>query len=292
MSGTEKGNIRVALLQMTSGIDPAANAVILADAARSAKASGATMLFAPEMSGLVDRDRRRANPHVVREARSPYIAAVSVAAAANAIWIHMGSCPVLADADEDPRWRNRSLLFDGAGRVRARYDKIHLFDVDLPTGESWRESSAYAPGNAVIAVETPIGRLGMTICYDLRFGALYDALGNAGCRVITVPSAFTVPTGTAHWHMLLRARAVEQGAFVIAAAQCGKHDDGRETYGHSLVVDPWGEVIHDSGEGSGVAIVDIDLSRTDEVRRRLPVINHRHDLPPVTLLDGNGAMAG
>ncbi len=285
MAGNEKGNIRIALLQMTSGIDPVANAATLANAAQSAADQGAAILFAPEMSGLIDRDRRRAAPRIVPEAQSPFIAAAATAARTHRLWIHMGSCPVLADDGPTDRWRNRSILFDDVGRVRARYDKIHLFDVDLPTGESWRESNAYAPGEAVVAAQTPFARIGMTICYDLRFAGLFDRLGAAGCHLIAVPSAFTVPTGAAHWHLLLRARAVEQGAYIVAAAQGGRHEDGRETFGHSLVVDPWGEIIHDSQGEAGLSIVEIDLSRVDEVRRRLPVISHRRELPPVTVTE-------
>lgn len=273
----------IAILQMTSGIDPLANARTLSDAADAAAAGGADMLFAPEMSGLVDRDRARATAHVQREADSVFIATARDAASRTGLWIHLGSLPVLGDGD-DPRWRNRSLVIDPAGAVRARYDKLHLFDVDLPTGESWRESSAYAPGESVVAVDTPIGRIGMSICYDLRFSALFDALGAAGCDIIVVPSAFTEPTGSAHWHMLLRTRAVDQGCIILAPAQTGQHADGRTTFGHSLAVGPWGDVLLDMGTQPGLGFVDIDRDAIAQVRARLPLLRHRRPLPAVTIV--------
>jgi deaminated glutathione amidase len=270
---------KIALLQMTSGIDPAANARTIVDAAREAAAEGAVMLCAPEMAALVDRDRSRATPHIVPEGESRFVAAMAEAAATAGIWLHAGSLPVLGS---DGRWHNRSLLFDDGGAVRARYDKIHLFDVDLPNGESWRESAAYAPGATLTVVETPVGRLGLSICYDVRFGALFDALGAAGAELIAVPSAFTVPTGSAHWHLLLRARAVEQGCYIVAAAQSGEHADGRRTFGHSLVIDPWGTVLLDMGDAVGIGYAELDLAVVADVRARLPVIAHRQALPTVT----------
>lgn len=263
---------RIALMQATSGIDPAANGSALKDAAQIAADGGAAMLFAPEMAGLLDRDRGRATPHVVALEDSHYVAAARNAARAHQIWIHAGSLPV---PGPDGRWRNRAVLIDSTGEIVSRYDKIHLFDVDLPTGETWRESNAYSPGEAMVTAQTPLGLLGMTICYDLRFAALFDALGSAGCRAICVPAAFTVPTGKAHWHLLLRARAVEQGCYIIAPAQVGHHADGRDTYGHSLVVDPWGEIILDMGNRSGVGFATVDQSRTDDARARIPSIRHR-----------------
>jgi predicted amidohydrolase len=171
---------------------------------------------------------------------------------------------------------NRSFVIDPRGEIRARYDKIHLFDVDLPSGESWRESAVYKHGSeAVVVTGTPVGTLGLTICYDLRFPALFARLAEAGADLIAVPAAFTVPTGRAHWEVLLRARAIEAGLFVVAAAQAGHHEDGRNTYGHSLVVDPWGEVLVDMGEGPGVAFADIELSRITDVRGRVPALSHR-----------------
>ncbi|MFA7587325.1 MAG: nitrilase-related carbon-nitrogen hydrolase, partial [Novosphingobium sp.] len=173
-------------------------------------------------------------------------------------------------------WVNRAFVIDGAGSIAARYDKIHMFDVDLDTGESWRESKAYQAGDAVVTVETPAGRLGLAICYDVRFPALFDALGQRKCDIIAIPAAFTVPTGKAHWHLLQRARAVEASAYVVAAAQVGQHEDGRTTYGHSLVVDPWGEVLLDmGGKEAGLAFADIDLARLAEVRAQLPSLANR-----------------
>ncbi|MEQ1510071.1 MAG: carbon-nitrogen hydrolase family protein [Sphingopyxis sp.] len=268
--------MRIALYQMTSGIDPMGNADMLCSAMKDAAKQGACMLFAPEMSGMIDRDRARAARHIRHEADNPFIATAQKAAAEYAIWIHLGSLPVLDDTGVGAgKWRNRSLVIDNFGIIQARYDKIHLFDVDLPTGESWRESSAYAPGEAAVIVQTPLGAMGLTICYDLRFSSLFNALAGSGARVIVVPSAFTVPTGQAHWHILLRARAIEQGCFIIAAAQCGTHADGRQTYGHSLVVDPWGTIIFDAGINAALSIIDIDLSMVDEVRSRLPVLQHQ-----------------
>lgn len=269
-----------ALLQMTSGIDMAANARAIVAAMDEAKAGGAAMLFTPEMSGLIDRDRDRAKASIVREEDDPVLAAVRDAAARAGIWVHIGSLAVIGD---DGRFANRGFVIDHRGAIRARYDKLHLFDVDLPTGEVWRESAAYAPGNAAVVVDTPLGRLGLSICYDLRFAALYQALSNAGATIFAIPAAFTVPTGRAHWHVLLRARAIEAGAYVIAAAQSGRHADGRETYGHSLAVDPWGEVLLDMGDGAGLGFAAIDPARIADVRGRIPVIDHRRAIPAVGL---------
>ncbi|MEO7550645.1 MAG: nitrilase-related carbon-nitrogen hydrolase, partial [Croceibacterium sp.] len=176
------------------------------------------------------------------------------------------------------RWANRSLLIDASGAIVARYDKIHMFDVALSTGESWRESAAYAPGTAVVTADTPVGRLGLTVCYDIRFPALFEALGRERCDVIAIPAAFTVPTGVAHWHLLQRARAVEASAYVVAAAQVGEHADGRRTYGHSLVVDPWGEVVLDLGEDVGLGFAELNAARIALVRQQLPSLANRRAL--------------
>ena len=264
---------RIALFQSRSGIDPEANARALADAVAESARGGAEILFTPEMSGLLDRDSMRAAKVLAREEDDIVLAACRRAAAEAGIWLHLGSLAVRTD---DEMLANRGFVIGAAGEIEARYDKIHLFDVDLPSGESWRESAIYAPGaRAVIASGTPVGNLGMTICYDLRFPALFARLAEAGADVISVPAAFTVPTGRAHWHILLRARAIEAGLFVVAAAQSGHHEDGRETFGHSLVVDPWGEVLLDMGDGVGVGFADIELSRILDVRRRIPALTHR-----------------
>jgi predicted amidohydrolase len=268
---------RIALLQTTTGIDPAANAATLAAGVEGAARGGAAMLFTPEMSGLLDRDRERASPHIVPEEASPVLAAVREAARANGIWVALGS---LAVARSDGRWANRSFVIDAGGAVIARYDKIHMFDVELATGEAWRESAAYAPGEDVVIAETPLGRLGLAVCYDVRFPALFEALGRQRCDVIAIPAAFTVPTGKAHWHLLQRARAVEASAWVIAAAQVGEHADGRRTYGHSLVVDPWGEVVLDmGGKDPGLGFAEIDGQRIAEVRRQLPSLANKRAIP-------------
>lgn len=266
--------MRAALFQMTSGIDPAANAAAMVAMAARARGEGADMLFTPEMAGYLDRDRARAAATLRSQADDAVLAAVRDAAAREGLWIHIGSLP-LKDERSDGRWANRSFLIDDTGAIRAQYDKIHLFDVDLATGESWRESSVYGPGEQVVAADTPWGRMGFSICYDMRFPDLYRALTNAGATILLAPAAFTVPTGQAHWHVLLRARAIEAGCFVIATAQVGAHADGRVTYGHSLVVDPWGEVLLDMGEAGGLGLVDIDLTRLGDVRARVPAIANR-----------------
>ncbi len=271
--------MKAAILQMTSGIDPAVNARTLTDAVDAAAAGGASMLFTPEMSGLLDRNRARAAESIVREEDDVVLAVVRAAAARTGLWVHLGS---LALRRDDGRLANRGFVIDGSGAIRARYDKLHLFDVDLPTGESWRESAAYAAGDVAFVVETPLGRLGLSICYDLRFPDLYRALSNAGATILAVPAAFTRPTGAAHWRVLLQARAIESAAFVIAAAQTGCHADGRETYGHSLAVDPWGEILCDMADPAGLAFVDIEQTRVAEVRQRIPVIAHRRPIPPVS----------
>jgi predicted amidohydrolase len=270
--------MRAAIFQMTSGIDPAANAAAIVDMAARAKGEGADMLFTPEMAGYLDRDRQRAAATLRAQADDPVLAAVREAAAKHGLWVHLGSIP-LKDERSDGRWANRSFMIDDRGEIRASYDKIHLFDVDLATGESWRESSVYGPGERVVAVDTPWGRMGLSICYDMRFPDLYRALTNAGATVLLMPAAFTVPTGQAHWHILLRARAIEAGCFVIAAAQAGVHADGRETYGHSLIADPWGDIVLDMGAEAGLALADIDLSRIEDVRGRVPALANRRSLP-------------
>ncbi len=267
---------RIAVSQMTSGIDPVANAQALVGAIGAAAMGGAEMLFTPEMSGLIDRDRARATPNIVAEAQNPVLEAVQEAAAGAGIWVAIGSLAILRD---DGRWANRSFVIDPNGHVVARYDKIHMFDVDLATGESWRESAAYAPGEDVVTVDTPIGKLGLAICYDLRFPALFEALGRAHCDVIAIPAAFTRPTGAAHWHILQRARAIEASAFVVAAAQVGSHQDGRETYGHSLVIDPWGDVLLDMGGAqAGLSFAELDPARIAAVRAQLPSLANKRPI--------------
>jgi deaminated glutathione amidase len=267
---------RIALYQACTGIDPEVNARDLVAAIQEGAAGGAEMLFTPEMSGLLDRDKDRARRHWRTESDDLVMSAVRQAAKDAGIWVHLGSLALLAEEGGD-MLVNRGFVIDPQGKVCARYDKIHLFDVDLPTGESWRESSLYSAGKEAVLTDTPAGRIGLTICYDLRFPDLFRALSDAGATMFSVPAAFTVPTGEAHWHVLLRARAIEAGAFVVAAAQSGTHEDRRSTYGHSLVVNPWGEVLLDMGGGNGVGFAEIDSEEVNQVRAQLPALNHRRD---------------
>ena len=268
--------VRIALFQAQSGIEPTANAERLVTAARQAADGGAAMLFTPEMSGMLDRNRERAFSKARTEADDQVLAAVRRAAADAGVWVHLGSLALKGDGD---KLVNRGFVIDDRGESRARYDKIHLFDVDLPTGESWRESAMYEAGKkAVIVPNTPVGKLGLTICYDLRFPTLFQRLSEAGADVIAVPAAFTVPTGRAHWQVLMRARAIEAELFIVAAAQAGRHEDGRETYGHSLVADPWGELIAEMDGEPGLAFAELDLARIADVRSRIPVHQHRRPI--------------
>lgn len=272
---------RIALFQSQTGIDPDVNAARVAAAIERAAGEGAAMLFTPEMSNLLDSNRERARMTIRPESEDTTLAAAREAAAKKGIWVHLGSVALDA-SDGSGRFVNRGFVIDDGGDIRARYDKIHLFDVDLPTGESWRESAAYRGGSEARVVRgTPVGTLGLAICYDLRFPALFAALAEAGAETIALPAAFTVPSGRAHWHVLLRARAIEAGLFVVAAAQSGRHEDGRVTYGHSLVVDPWGEVTLDAGETVGLHVAEIDLQRIAEVRGQIPALSHRRPIGPV-----------
>ncbi len=272
----------IAVLQMCSGIDPEANLATIERAARKAANAGALVLFTPEMSLLLDRDRARAAQWINGPGPAEAIDRLTVLAVKLHLDIAIGSMPV---PGETGKWANRAHYFTPDFAPPVTYDKIHMFDVELATGEAWRESSAYEAGREVVSVEdTPVGRLGLSICYDMRFPALYEELGNRRCDAIAVPAAFTVPTGQAHWHTLLRARAIEASAFVIAAAQVGNHEDGRSTYGHSLVVDPWGEVLLDMGGPSdgnapGLEFCEIDLGRIAEVRGQVPVLANRRAIP-------------
>lgn len=263
--------LRLGIVQSNSGIDPAANAAMLVAAIERLAAQGAQLILTPEMSGLLDRDRARIMTNVQDEADDGVLAAVCAAARRHNVWVELGSLAIRVGGD---RLANRCFVIDSEGKIRARYDKIHLFDVDLPTGERHRESATYRPGTDAVIVDTPWARLGLAICYDVRFPTLFAALAQAGAQLLTVPAAFTRPTGAAHWHALLRARAIETGSFVVAAAQTGEHADGRATYGHSLVIDPWGQVLLDMGEAPGTAICDIDLSAVTDTRARIPALVH------------------
>jgi predicted amidohydrolase len=269
---------KIAVLQMTSGIDPEANFAEIEMAAFEAAGKGAQILFTPEMAILLDRKRGRAAGWIESDAPHEMERRLSALQAKTGIAIALGSMPV---AKTKGLWANRALYYGKGHPKPITYDKIHMFDVELDTGETWRESSAYEPGDQLVTIDdTPIGRLGLTICYDLRFPALFEALGNRQCDAIAVPAAFTKPTGKDHWHVMLRARAIEASAFVIAAAQVGSHEDGRKTYGHSLVVDPWGDVLLDmGGEETGLGFCDIDLGRIQEVRSQLPSLANRREIP-------------
>lgn len=261
--------IRAALIQMRSGRDMARNFTDAADLIRSAAAQGARFVSTPEMTNILEPDRPRLRALAKPEAEDESVAGFSALARELGIWLNIGS---LALKGEGEKLINRSLLLAPDGRITARYDKIHLFDVDLPTGESLRESHAYEGGANAVLAETPLAPIGLTICYDMRFPHLYRALAQKGARLFTVPSAFTVPTGQAHWHVLLRARAIETGSFVLAAAQGGTHESGRETYGHSLIVSPWGEVLAEAGTEPAVLVADLDLAAADQARARIPAL--------------------
>ena len=268
----------VAVHQMRSRIDPFVNLECMISGIEQASIEGSTSYFAPEMSLLLDRDRNRAAVHMSYEADNKWMPILQKTAARYGIWSHIGSIPVLHD-DASGRLANRTYIIDPLGRIAARYDKMHLFDVDLATGESWRESNVYRGGDApMLADFGPIGIMGLSICYDIRFPDLYSYYARRNAHILAVPAAFTVPTGEAHWHVLLRARAIESEAFVIAAAQCGLHEDGRRTYGHSLVVDPWGEVLLDMGDEEGVGFAELDIGRLAEVRSQIPVHANRQTI--------------
>ena len=273
--------VKIGVLQMNSGIDPEANLLAIEEAVQAAAEQGAKVLFTPEMSIMLDRNRKRAAESITSSLTGELQERLTNYAIEFEIDIALGS---MAVPGKNGLFANRSMYFDRNcfGAVDpATYDKIHMFDVELATGESWRESSAYVPGDEVVAIEnTPVGRLGLSVCYDLRFPALFEELGRRACDFIAVPAAFTVPTGKAHWHVLLRARAIEASAFVVAAAQVGKHEDGRKTYGHSLVVDPWGEVLLDlGGREPALGFCEINLDRVKEVRAQIPSLANRCDIP-------------
>jgi predicted amidohydrolase len=260
-----------ACVQMTTGREPAENIAAASDLIRQAKAAGADLIMTPETTNLIEPKGALLFQKAAPEERDAAVAAFAASAAELGTWLLIGSVVVKV---ADDKAANRSILFDPAGRVAARYDKIHMFDVDIPDGQSYRESKNYRAGGQGVVADLPWGRLGMTVCYDLRFPYLYRALAHAGADFLSVPAAFTKFTGQAHWHVLLRARAIETGCFVFAPAQCGTHAEGRETFGHSLIVAPWGEVLADGGEAPGVVTAEIDLSRVDKARRMVPSLRH------------------
>jgi deaminated glutathione amidase len=271
-AGTGKSSsFRVGLVQLRSGRTPAANVAAAVKLIGKAKEAGADYVQTPEMTNILERKRESLFAAIVSEELDDGLATFRDLARRLGLWLHIGSLAIKVSPDKAV---NRAFLIDPNGDIAARYDKIHMFDVDLANGESYRESRSYRPGELAVACDLPWGRLGISVCYDLRFPALYSALAEAGAIFLAIPSSFTKQTGEAHWHVLLRARAIENGSFVFAAAQGGSHEDGRSTYGHSLVVDPWGRVIAEGGTVPGVVIADIDPSEVAVARSRIPSLQH------------------
>ena len=271
MSAAERLGFNAAMIQMRSGLDPAANLAAALKLIHEAKAAGADYVLTPEMTNILAAKREQLFAKIVAEEQDTTLTTLRDVARKLAIYIHIGSLAIKASPEKAA---NRSFLIDRRGEVVARYDKIHMFDVDLAGGESYRESDTYRPGELAMIADLPWGRLGLTVCYDLRFPALYRALAEAGASFLAIPSAFTRQTGEAHWHVLQRARAIENGCFVLAAAQGGKHENGRETYGHSLVVDPWGRILAEGGTELGVVMAQIDPSEIVAARSRIPSLHH------------------
>jgi deaminated glutathione amidase len=264
-------SFKAACVQMNSVGEIAPNLASASNFIRAAAGAGAQLIMTPENTTLIDPNRARALAKTPPEETHPGVSHFSALAKELGIWLLIGSMPVRAD---DKRIANRNFLYDPTGGIVARYDKIHMFDVDLPNGETYRESNGVKPGEQGVVAATPWGGLGLTICYDVRFAYLHRALAHAGAAMLTVPAAFTVPTGQAHWHILLRARAIETGCFVFAPAQTGEHAEGRLTYGHSLIISPWGEVLADAGEAPGFIIADVDLEQVHKARSMVPALRH------------------
>jgi len=269
--------MRCALLQLTSSDDPDENLDDLQKLIAAAASQGAGFVATPEVSNCVSASRSHQASVLRQETDDPTLKAMQHAAARLGVWVLLGSLAVKID-DPDGRFANRSILLSPNGEISARYDKIHMFDVEIDAQETYRESKGYRPGNQAVIADTGFAKLGLTICYDLRFPQLYQALASAGAQILTVPSAFSPVTGAAHWHSLLRARAIETGCFVIAPAQTGTHRSTRgkprKTYGHSLVVSPWGEILLDAGTDPGCYLFDVDLNLVDEARRRVPSLDN------------------
>jgi deaminated glutathione amidase len=262
---------RVGLVQMRSGRMPSANLDAASKLIREAKSGGADYIQTPEMTNLLERSRADMLAAITSEEKDASLAAFRTLARDLKVWLHIGSLAISVLPDKAA---NRGFLITPEGEIAARYDKIHMFDVDLVGGESYRESRSYSPGEAAVVADLPWGRLGLSICYDLRFPALYRALAENGASFLAIPSAFTRQTGEAHWTVLMRARAIENGSFVLAAAQGGKHEDGRETFGHSIVVDPWGRVLAEGGSEPGVILAEINPAEVAAVRGRIPSLQH------------------
>lgn len=264
-------SFRVGLVQMCSGREVDKNVIAASDLIRVAARGGADYVQTPEMTTLSELERPRLLATAQPEEGNTALAHFQALACELAIWLHIGSMPILL---ADGQLANRSYLIAPQGQIAARYDKIHMFDVDLGGGESYKESANYQPGRHAVLADMPWGPLGLTICYDLRFPQLYRALARAGARFLAIPAAFTRPTGMAHWHTLARARAIESQAFVFAAAQGGRHENGRETFGHSLVVSPWGEILCEGDVHPTVIFADVELQLLEDVRQRVPSLQH------------------
>jgi predicted amidohydrolase len=264
-----------AAIQMRSGVDPVANVAALKDAVAEAAGRGATLVQTPEMTGALQRDRKALLAVLKSEQEDPVVRAASELAAKHGIHLHIGSTPIALD---DGKIANRAFLFGPDGARVARYDKIHMFDVDLENGESWRESAVYRPGDCTVIADLPFARMGLGICYDIRFPQIFRSQALAGAQVLTAPAAFTRQTGEAHWHVLQRARAIENGAFVISAAQGGRHEDGRETYGHSMIVDPWGRILAEADHDEPAVITAaIDVGASASARAQVPNLKNARD---------------
>lgn len=265
--------MRAALIQFTAGDDPATNLVELRGMIDRAVEQGAALVLTPEVSNIVSTSRRHQIGVLHHENDDPSLRALCEDARRHGVWLLIGSLALKCD-DPDGRFVNRSFMISPTGEIIARYDKIHMFDAAIDETESYRESAGYRPGHQAVVADTALGKVGMTICYDMRFPYLYRALAKADAQIITVPSAFSPVTGAAHWESLLRARAIENGVFIVAPAQCGQNTEKRATYGHSLVVSPWGEVLADAGVAPGITMVDLDLEDVGRSRRRVPSLFH------------------
>lgn len=271
----------VACVQTTAGPDVKTNIINASALVRDAHNSGATLIILPEVTNVIDMDRSALAEKLSAEADDISLVAFCTLAAELKVWLLVGSLGLkhetALNGEGRPKFANRSFLIGDDGVVRNRYTKIHLFDVDLGADETYKESQSYEPGNETVVADTPWGKLGMTICYDIRFPHLYRKLAQAGAKFLSIPAAFARPSGKAHWHVLMRARAIENGCYVFAAAQCGEHGGGRTTYGHSLIVDPWGEILADGGMETGFVLAEIDTSLVDEARRKIPSLTHDRD---------------
>jgi predicted amidohydrolase len=271
MTASNGGKFKAGMIQMRSGLTPAVNIDAAAQLIGEAKQAGANYVQTPEMTNILAAKREQMMAAAVEEDADASLATFRELARKLALTIHIGSLAIRISPD---RAANRGFLIDPRGEIAARYDKIHMFDVDLAGGESYRESNSYRPGELGVVADLPWGRLGISICYDLRFPALYRALAEAGATMLAIPSAFTKQTGEAHWHVLMRARAIENGCFVLAAAQGGQHENGRSTFGHSLIVDPWGRILAEGGTEPGVVMAEIDPAEVAAARSRIPSLQH------------------